>query len=83
MVFPIESVQNVHRALLQFGADAEVVAPPELRARLAETAAALVALYGDQSSPTSSPQPDRPYMPWRRTHDVAATVDARNGSGLG
>jgi predicted DNA-binding transcriptional regulator YafY len=44
-VLPIESVDHAHREFLGFGADIEVLGPPELRARLAETARALAARY--------------------------------------
>lgn len=42
---PIESVRHGHIELLKLGADAEVLAPPELRERFTETAAGLAALY--------------------------------------
>lgn len=45
VVIPIESLQHAVGALLQFGMDAEVIAPPELRVRLAEVTAALAARY--------------------------------------
>jgi predicted DNA-binding transcriptional regulator YafY len=44
---PIESLRHAETDLLRFGADAEVVAPPELRNRLAAVAAAMVARYRD------------------------------------
>ncbi|MDT7725700.1 MAG: hypothetical protein QOI21_2276 [Actinomycetota bacterium] len=44
-VVPIESVEHALADLLRFGADVEVLEPPELRRRLTETAAALASLY--------------------------------------
>jgi predicted DNA-binding transcriptional regulator YafY len=44
-VLPIESIDHAHREFLAMGADVEVLGPPELRARLAETAHALAARY--------------------------------------
>lgn len=43
---PIESVRHAHWLLLRMGADVEVLEPPELRARMAATAAGLAELYG-------------------------------------
>ncbi|MHA6759653.1 helix-turn-helix transcriptional regulator [Streptacidiphilus sp. PAMC 29251] len=48
---PIESVTHAHGELLGLGAEVEVLAPQELRDRLAETAAGLAALY-TVSAPT-------------------------------
>ena len=45
VVIPIESVEQALTDLLRLGADAEVVAPPELRRRMAEAAGALAAIY--------------------------------------
>jgi predicted DNA-binding transcriptional regulator YafY len=42
---PIESTTHAHGAFLQLGAEVEVLEPPELRERIAATAAALAALY--------------------------------------
>jgi predicted DNA-binding transcriptional regulator YafY len=42
---PIESIKHGHIELLKLGADAEVLSPPELRDRLAETARGLAATY--------------------------------------
>jgi predicted DNA-binding transcriptional regulator YafY len=44
--FPIESVRHAETELLRLGAGVEVLAPPELRQRMAATAGALAALYG-------------------------------------
>ncbi|GAB3825541.1 helix-turn-helix transcriptional regulator [Dactylosporangium cerinum] len=48
LTLPTESVDHAHGELLRFGADLEVLAPPELRARLAATAARLAARYGSR-----------------------------------
>jgi predicted DNA-binding transcriptional regulator YafY len=42
---PIESTRHAESVLLRLGADVEVLAPPELRERLAAVARALVARY--------------------------------------
>ncbi|HYD89733.1 MAG TPA: YafY family protein [Vitreimonas sp.] len=44
---PIESVDHAARELLKLGAEAEVLAPPELRKRMGEAAAALGAIYAE------------------------------------
>ena len=44
-VIPIESLTHAHGDLLRLGAEVEVLSPAPLRARLAETATALAALY--------------------------------------
>lgn len=44
-VVPIESVQHGHTELLKLGADVEVLDPPELRGRFADTARGLIATY--------------------------------------
>lgn len=46
-VVPIESIKHGHIELLKLGADAEVLDPPELRARFAETARGLAHTYLD------------------------------------
>jgi predicted DNA-binding transcriptional regulator YafY len=53
---PIESVLHGHTELLKLGADAEVLDPPELRERLAETARRLAATYHEPSAPTGGDQ---------------------------
>ena len=45
-VVPIESLIHAHQDFLRLGADVEILEPPELRARLAETARSLAAIYG-------------------------------------
>ena len=45
-VIPIESVEHACGALLRLGAGVEVLAPPELRARIAEVVGALARIYG-------------------------------------
>ncbi|MFF3068676.1 helix-turn-helix transcriptional regulator [Kitasatospora sp. NPDC057936] len=47
-VLPIESLDHAHAAFLALGTDIEVLAPPELRARLAATARALADRYADR-----------------------------------
>jgi predicted DNA-binding transcriptional regulator YafY len=57
---PIESIRQGHIELLKLGADAEVLAPPELRARFTDTARALAALYppeAPEDSPTAQAGP--------------------------
>jgi predicted DNA-binding transcriptional regulator YafY len=44
-VVPIESLIHAHQDFLRLGADVEVLAPAELRARLADTARSLAAIY--------------------------------------
>lgn len=46
---PIESITHAEHALLQLGADVEVLEPPELRAAIARTAQALVRRYAGPS----------------------------------
>ena len=43
---PMESAANTAPVLLKWGADIEVLAPPDLRARMGELAGALARLYG-------------------------------------
>ena len=45
VTIPIESVDHASRELLKVGPGCEVISPPELRARMAKSAAALSALY--------------------------------------
>ncbi|HEX4361645.1 MAG TPA: WYL domain-containing protein [Pseudonocardia sp.] len=45
VTLPIESTRHAEAALLRLGAEVEVLAPPELRARMAHTARALAARY--------------------------------------
>lgn len=47
VTIPIESLEHAVPELLRLGPDAEVVGPPELRARLVETLTAMRAAYGD------------------------------------
>ncbi|MGW1883018.1 helix-turn-helix transcriptional regulator [Streptomyces sp. NPDC001970] len=44
-VLPIESVDHAHAAFLAMGTDIDVIGPPELRARIAETSRTLAARY--------------------------------------
>ena len=50
VTLPIESVQHAHAAFLKLGAEAEVLAPPELRVQLAATAQALARIYGTENT---------------------------------
>ncbi|MEV5751211.1 YafY family protein [Actinoallomurus sp. NPDC052308] len=45
-VIPIESVRHAHTELLKFGAEAEVLEPPELRERVIASARAMLDRYG-------------------------------------
>jgi predicted DNA-binding transcriptional regulator YafY len=45
-VIPIESLEHARIDLLKLGAEAEVLAPPELRERMAETVRGLSRIYG-------------------------------------
>ncbi|MFF1420730.1 helix-turn-helix transcriptional regulator [Streptomyces sp. NPDC058280] len=50
-VLPIESLDRAHGEFLALGADIEVIGPPELRARLAETTRVLAARYASALTP--------------------------------
>lgn len=52
---PIESLAHAHGTLLQLGADLEVLHPPDLRAELASTAAALTRLYRNHNDAAGNP----------------------------
>ncbi|MEU0409818.1 YafY family protein [Streptomyces griseorubiginosus] len=47
---PIESIDHAQGEFLRLGTDVEVLEPPELRARMARTVAALAERYGNASS---------------------------------
>ena len=47
IVIPIESIEQAAADLIRLGTDAEVLEPPELRCRIAETAQALSRFYGN------------------------------------
>lgn len=53
---PIESVDHALGEFLRMGADVEVMEPPELRARMAETVAVLAARYASDPEPQSASQ---------------------------
>lgn len=59
MTLPVESLKHAHVNLLRLGADVEVLSPPELRERMAETAEALVEMYAvrDQAEANATPTP--------------------------
>jgi predicted DNA-binding transcriptional regulator YafY len=44
-VIPIESIKHAHVEMLKFGADAEVLEPPELRERIVDSAWGLIGRY--------------------------------------
>ncbi|MEW1866075.1 WYL domain-containing protein [Streptomyces sp. NPDC088194] len=54
-VLPVESVDQAHAFFLSLGAEAEVLAPAALRARLAETAAALAVRYAGPAPEAEPP----------------------------
>jgi predicted DNA-binding transcriptional regulator YafY len=47
VTLPVGSVRQACAELLRFGTEAEVLAPPELRARMSEVAAALHRRYAE------------------------------------
>ncbi|MFI5834138.1 helix-turn-helix transcriptional regulator [Micromonospora sp. NPDC051300] len=57
---PIESVRHAHGELLKLGAEVEVLAPAELRARFTATAHALTRLYPDDGDAGSAGAPASP-----------------------
>jgi predicted DNA-binding transcriptional regulator YafY len=54
-VIPIESIEHALHDLLRLGPDAEVLAPPELRARVAEAARGLARLYAGNGDNARKP----------------------------
>ncbi|MBU1377500.1 MAG: WYL domain-containing protein [Alphaproteobacteria bacterium] len=50
VVVPIESIENAASDFLKLGADAEVLAPPDLRARMGEIAGRLKAIYAAEGA---------------------------------
>ncbi|MFF5084316.1 helix-turn-helix transcriptional regulator [Actinoplanes sp. NPDC000266] len=63
---PIESIKHGHIELLKLGADAEVLDPPELRARFTETTRGLLATYLPEatlSARSPLPAPSQPVPP--------------------
>ncbi len=69
---PIESVPHAQHALLQLGADVEVLAPPELRAAIAESARAMLERYGASGRGVSAGVSDG---------DASEVVGSANGGG--
>ena len=49
-VMPVGSIRQACADLLRFGVEIEVLGPPELRAKMAESAAGLGAIYGSSAS---------------------------------
>ncbi|WP_229401078.1 helix-turn-helix transcriptional regulator [Micromonospora okii] len=56
---PVESVDVAYELLLRLGPEVEVLDPPELRRRLADTAARLAALYGGPGGGGNGPEDQR------------------------
>ena len=54
-VVPIESLIHAQQDFLRLGAEVEVLDPAELRARLAQTARSLAALYAAAGQVTTGP----------------------------
>jgi predicted DNA-binding transcriptional regulator YafY len=52
LTLPIESSMHAPVELLRFGADAEVISPPELREEIATAARGLVEIYRGNTAPT-------------------------------
>ena len=71
---PIESIDHAMSDVLKLGAEAEVVAPPEFRRRMAETSARLAAIYGQHTGAMS----DRLNLR-RPRHAARCAVVARQG----
>ncbi len=87
VVLPIESVEYALVDLLRLGADAEVLAPRELRERMAQTAHALAKIY--RSDPTEPPAgenrraPARPCRPPTSSTPLSAADWAQGRSPCG
>jgi predicted DNA-binding transcriptional regulator YafY len=60
VTIPIESIGHATGQLLSLGTDAEVLGPPELRARVRDTARAVAAQYGRRAAPTRPRPRPRP-----------------------
>jgi predicted DNA-binding transcriptional regulator YafY len=76
---PIESESHACQQFLRLGADLEVVEPPSLRARLADTAARLAAIY--QVSPGPGTGTRSAPVPTRDSAMVTGQAEARTRSG--
>jgi predicted DNA-binding transcriptional regulator YafY len=57
VTIPIESIGHATGQLLSLGADAEVLGPAELRARVRDTARAVAARYSRRRAPVPRPRP--------------------------
>ena len=57
LVIPIESIDHAAQELVRLGAEAEVLAPAPLRARLGETASRLAALYANGAAGSGTEPP--------------------------
>ncbi|GIF15389.1 helix-turn-helix transcriptional regulator [Actinoplanes teichomyceticus] len=76
-VVPIESLQHGHLQLLRFGAEVEVLAPAELRARIQASARALTELYAVPSGAGSVGVTSPPGSPG----SLGSPADGTGGSG--
>jgi predicted DNA-binding transcriptional regulator YafY len=74
-VLPVESLRHAEVNLLRLGADAEVLAPSELRARIAATACVLADLYrsSEPGLPSAAPRGDQFDGPPVRTSERVPT----------
>ncbi|MEU9986689.1 YafY family protein [Streptomyces sp. NPDC048045] len=57
VTLPIESVEHAHGEFLRMGSDVEVLGPPELRERIARTAAELAERYGGSRAAPAGGRP--------------------------
>src|SRR5260221_501929 len=55
LVIPIESIDHAAQELIKLGAEAEVLAPVSLRARIGEAASRLAALYANSAELENKP----------------------------
>jgi len=78
-LLPIESLDHAHAAFLALGTDIEVLAPPRLRARLAETTRALAARYASHE-PTPRPSVSSAPLAQQRSAAPARNDADKEGS---
>jgi len=67
VTIPIETIGHATRQMLTLGTDVEVLGPPDLRARVADTARAIAAAYAELSPPRSHRRAAGPRSPRRRS----------------